>query len=338
MARFSVIIPVKNGERYIHRCLESILSQPYNDYEIIVILNGCSDDSLSILQRFADNDERIRIVSTDISGVSNARNLGLEIANGEIVTFVDIDDYLAPNYFESIDSSFSSHPNSDAVVFNLRKVDHSFPEVQSQLHEDHVITGKQAVELFFDGNSDIQGYCCNKAIRATRLNNARFNTELFMGEDLDFMSRLFYQFKEVVINPNCLYYYCINSESATGKTKFTRRNSRLMSISAHSENLIHCDYQLYRYFSIEEGPNGNVADVAFKTFSYFLIMFYFSAFTERNESVLRRYKTMVAEMMELFRKYYARKYKQKYIITFCFVLLTSSKLFYLPSKFISFFI
>ena len=111
-----------------------------------------------------------------------------------------------------------------------------------------------------------------------------------------------------------------------------------MSISAHSENLIHCDYQLYRYFSIEEGPNGNVADVAFKTFSYFLIMFYFSAFTERNESVLRRYKTMVAEMMELFRKYYARKYKQKYIITFCFVLLTSSKLFYLPSKFISFFI
>lgn len=339
MARFSVIIPVKNGERHIHRCLESILSQTYNDYEIIVILNGCSDDSLPILQRFADNDERIRIISTDVSGVSNARNLGLEIANGEIVTFVDIDDYVAPNYFESIESSFLSYPDADGVVFNYFRVNHLTKECRCKLPEMQIISGEKAASLFFDGQLNIHGYCWNKAIKNAKLKGNRFDTDLFMGEDLDFMSRLFYQFKEVVINHDCLYYYCFSSDSATENTiENGKRFSKLVKLSPHSENLVLCNYKLFKAFFSIEGPDGCIAKAAFISYSYVLSMFYFSAFVVNNKTIIDSKYRQFKDMLSVFKQYYSKSYRKKYYKTKIIAILTSSCLFRIPAIVISKFI
>lgn len=94
----SVIIPVYNGETYIVECIESILNQSYRNVEIIVIDDGSTDNTVKLVHRF--NDSRIRVLSQANGGPSRARNLGLENASGEYVTFVDADDYIAPECIE----------------------------------------------------------------------------------------------------------------------------------------------------------------------------------------------------------------------------------------------
>lgn len=336
MARFSVIVPVKNGERYIHRCLESILKQTYNDYEIIVILNGCSDNSLSILQRFVENDDRIRIISTDISGVSNARNLGLEIARGDIITFVDIDDYVAPNYLESIESSFIAYPNADAVVFNYYTVYRSVPEKQCILPDSQVVSGRDLVALFFDDRLKISGYCWNKAIKRECVSNVKFDTNYFMGEDLDFIAKVFYEFNYVVINHDCLYYYCINHDSATEKViNRGEKNSLRLHADSHLGNFVDCYYGLYLFFSSKEGPCGVVAEAIFKVFSFYLVLLCFFSFVEKKGQILEKYIPMRNEMLIWFRRYYKKKYRMKYVKTKVIIFLTNSKVFLFPAKIIS---
>ena len=99
---FSVIIPVHNAEQYIDRCLQSIFVNDFEDYEILAVENGSTDNSLAILNSYASEHPQIKVFSTSEKGVSNARNIGLDNATGDIITFVDIDDTVSENYFFEI--------------------------------------------------------------------------------------------------------------------------------------------------------------------------------------------------------------------------------------------
>ena len=95
---FSIIIPVHNGEKYIARCVDSVLAQSFADFELILIENNSEDNSASLLLGYAERDKRVKVVVSKEVGVSNARNVGLNIASGEIICFVDIDDEVKINY------------------------------------------------------------------------------------------------------------------------------------------------------------------------------------------------------------------------------------------------
>ena len=92
----SVIVPVYNAEKYLSRCIDSILVQRFNDLELLLIDDGSKDGSGKICDEFAEKDKRIKVFHKVNGGVSSARNYGLEKSNGEYVTFVDADDYLLP--------------------------------------------------------------------------------------------------------------------------------------------------------------------------------------------------------------------------------------------------
>lgn len=96
----SVIVPVYNSEMYLAACLDSIISQTYRNLEIIVINDGSTDFSLEIAQTYADKDDRIKVFSQDNAGLSEARNRGLSVATGDLITFVDSDDLLLPDAME----------------------------------------------------------------------------------------------------------------------------------------------------------------------------------------------------------------------------------------------
>ena len=96
----SVIIPAYNTEKYIERCLKSIIDQEYKKLEIIVINDGSTDRTLSICKEIALGDERIQIIDIDNSGVSKARNEGLRLAKGKYVCFIDADDYIEKDYIK----------------------------------------------------------------------------------------------------------------------------------------------------------------------------------------------------------------------------------------------
>lgn len=98
----SIIIPVFNVEQYIPQCLSSVLRQSYKNLEIICIDDGSTDSSLDILRHYQQTDTRIRVISQTNKGVAAARNLGLNLASGELLIFIDSDDWLDDTFFETI--------------------------------------------------------------------------------------------------------------------------------------------------------------------------------------------------------------------------------------------
>ena len=114
--KYSVIIPVYNVEKYINRCLKSILSQRYNDLEIILIDNGSTDRSGSICDIYANEDANISVYHIENHGVGSARNFGLSKARGEFIYFVDSDDYLVGNLFAEFEDKLT--PDLDLLVFS----------------------------------------------------------------------------------------------------------------------------------------------------------------------------------------------------------------------------
>ncbi len=97
-ARISVIVPVYNAETWLPRCIESVLSQSYENLELILVDDGSTDDSLAVCRKYADGDSRVTVIHQENGGVSSARNAGLERARGEWVLFVDSDDEILPSY------------------------------------------------------------------------------------------------------------------------------------------------------------------------------------------------------------------------------------------------
>ena len=115
MPLVSVIIPVYNVENYIRRCLNSVISQTWTDIEIICVNGGSTDNSLDILLEYIEKDERIIIVDQANQGVSVARNAGLKIAQGELIAFIDSDDWIHEQYFELLVNA-QRQTNADCVV------------------------------------------------------------------------------------------------------------------------------------------------------------------------------------------------------------------------------
>lgn len=116
----SVIIPVYNAEKYLVRCLDSVLAQSFSSLEIICINDGSTDSSLDILQSYASRDARIKIIHQENRGIAAARNAGLNEACGQYISFVDSDDALLPNLYETVFSSDSD--KADAICFSAQEV------------------------------------------------------------------------------------------------------------------------------------------------------------------------------------------------------------------------
>ena len=97
--KISVIVPVYNVEKYLHRCVDSILAQTFNDFELLLIDDGSKDKSGAICDEYAAKDSRVRVFHKENGGVSSARNLGLENAKGDWIIFIDSDDWIADDMF-----------------------------------------------------------------------------------------------------------------------------------------------------------------------------------------------------------------------------------------------
>lgn len=117
--KISVIIPVYNAEKYLHQCIDSVLNQKFTDFEILLINDGSKDRSGEICDEYAKKDKRIKVFHKENGGVSSARNLGLDNAKGEWITFVDSDDWIGENYFQILENDINEE--IDWVLINLIK-------------------------------------------------------------------------------------------------------------------------------------------------------------------------------------------------------------------------
>ncbi len=119
MTTFSVIVPAYNVEKYLKQCLDSIKQQTYTDFEVIIVDDCSTDNSVNIIQDYVNQDRRFKLVQQSKNkGVSAARNTALDIAAGEYIIFIDADDWVDKKMFENVEKGFRNNPTADVVWFN----------------------------------------------------------------------------------------------------------------------------------------------------------------------------------------------------------------------------
>ncbi len=120
--KYSIIVPVYNVEAYINRCLASIKKQTYNNFEVIVVNDGTQDDSMSIIKKFVDQDNRFQVYTKENGGLSDARNYGVKQATGDIILFIDGDDYIEKDLLSKLTEEFEKNRDIEVVRLQLKLV------------------------------------------------------------------------------------------------------------------------------------------------------------------------------------------------------------------------
>jgi glycosyltransferase involved in cell wall biosynthesis len=157
----SIIVPVYNAETYLHDCLNSIRSQTFTDFEVLLIDDGSDDHSLSILQDFQAVDSRFQVHHQENQGVSSARNLGLQNAVGEFVCFVDADDKIASTYLE--DLYLAMGDKVDSTMGGFRRIDLLSYEECEVVPQKKIETLEENLLGLYDANhKDWQRYMFNR--------------------------------------------------------------------------------------------------------------------------------------------------------------------------------
>jgi len=177
MSKISVIVPVYNTEKYLHRCIDSILAQTFTDFELLLIDDGSKDNSGAICDEYAAKDSRVRVFHKENGGVSSARNLGLDNVRGEWVTFVDSDDWVEKEYIELFVKNID-----DLVYQSFQSLFEGQTELWDTYVQNKIDRNDSIIELH---NKGVLGYCWGKLYRAIYIeaNNIRFNEEIRFRED-----------------------------------------------------------------------------------------------------------------------------------------------------------
>lgn len=213
----SVIIPVYNGEAVIGRCLRSVLSQTYSDYEVLVIDDGSKDHTAQEVLSLADY--RIRLIQQENAGVSAARNRGIDEAGGKYLVFVDADDYVEPTYLQTL---LSLYEEGTLPVVGFMKNHTGRTVLPNRIPGGYQVGALMPRDyLTGDLGRSIAYSCWNKLFSRQVLQeyHLRFSEELKLGEDLVFVFRYLCYCSRVVYNEQALYHYCDTSGSAIHRCK-----------------------------------------------------------------------------------------------------------------------
>ncbi len=183
--QISIIVPAYNVEEYLPDCIESILAQSFADFELILVDDGSSDRSGAICDKYAEVDARIRVFHKSNGGVSSARNIGLENANGEWIVFVDGDDVIPPDALETLKNLAS--PDIDMVMAGYEAIGSNGmqQEEQPKVTSKHITREQALAETFKPTDFGYQGYCFSKLYRTSIIkdNALSFNENIKFNED-----------------------------------------------------------------------------------------------------------------------------------------------------------
>lgn len=201
----SVVVPVYNVKRYLPKCLDSLISQTLKNLEIIAIDDGSTDGSSSLLDTYSSKDERIRVFHVNNGGVSSARNIGLSLATGKYVGFVDSDDSVEPAMFETM-VDVAERTGSDFVQCEFMINYESGKTELSRNGEDEIVYNRNGA-LGALMNLRINYNVWSKIYRRERLSGLKFFEQWHYAEDCRFVIDFLLRAKKVCSIPDVLYHY-----------------------------------------------------------------------------------------------------------------------------------
>lgn len=259
---YSVIIPCYNVEKYILSTIESVLNQNYNDLELILVNDGSTDSTLSILNKFI-NRTNVIIIDKPNGGVSSARNTGIEVSSGEYLMFLDGDDCLKPNLFRDVSLFFKKNGFIDMISYGYEiiNIDKNITINSSKKYDKKIVLGTELLNLYLI--KEIKQCMCSFLVKRELVTKQKilFNEKTYNGEDQEFQIRCMLKSNKVVYLANTYFMYIMRKSSAVN-SNFSERYITLIDVFERliddikkdktynniSEKLI--KYATYEYFFV----------------------------------------------------------------------------------------
>ena len=215
----SVIIPIYNVEKYLRKCIDSVLAQTYTKLEIILVDDGSLDNCGKICDEYAEKDERVKVIHKKNGGLSSARNYGLEVARGEYISFIDSDDWVAPTFIEILLKTLQEQQVKISAVgyFFVGPAKIKRESISPNKQKKQIISSQRAVQLGFES---LGFFAVNKL----------YARELFAGisfpqgqlyEDIATIYKVFLKTDKIALYDEPLYYYNHFNMTSITKNKFS---------------------------------------------------------------------------------------------------------------------
>ncbi len=234
MPMLSIIVPIYKVERFLPKCIKSILNQSFCDFELILVNDGSPDNCMKICNQYAAQDSRIKVIYQNNKGVSAARNLGLENAKGEYVTFVDADDYIEYEYYNTI-INYLQRTACDMGMVGYCIEDESGKKSFTTTDNGSIVIDKtNALDKIF--TNQFHGSCWNKIFKMEIIqrNELRFQEDIFYCEDLFFNCEYLDCLEEnknvVICDTRSLYHYVKHGQGVTEQKVSKKAITRLDAI------------------------------------------------------------------------------------------------------------
>lgn len=240
--KISIIVPIYNVEKYLRACLDSILAQTYTNWEAVLVDDGCADRSGVICDEYAGRDSRFVVVHKQNEGVAKARITAFEHSKGELITFIDADDYVTPDYLEKLSKPILEQ-DADMVSCDYYKVEKGeLIEPRGKLtgtYEKEQIKDFIANHYFYDKTTNGYGmtiFLCTKMIkRRFVLDGLKQGEGLWYAEDQIAVFYILQHCKKLILIPNRLYYYVQHIGQAMKKYDFSLWENIMLLMEKYKE-------------------------------------------------------------------------------------------------------
>lgn len=231
---FSVVIPVFNSEKYLRQCLESVLNQTYQDFEVIIIDDGSTDASSTILDEFANNDSRVKVHHLENSGVTKARQIGVSLAKGDYILFVDSDDTINPNLLLEVNGAITKFPDVEMVRFKCKMINDR-PGFDHELYNDYnseynvQYSGLDAIKMWTNPDKRYEIFWLY-AIKKEQLSIIQISPNFKSSGDYAIVPLIIANCQKVMMIDYIGYNYtCDNYDSITHSSGYEREKQRTLN-------------------------------------------------------------------------------------------------------------
>lgn len=262
--KISIIVPVYNVEKYLSRCIESLIGQTYGNLEIILVDDGSSDISPKICDMYAVQDKRIKVIHKKNEGLSEARNTGLKEASGDYIMYVDSDDYIELDSCKRLLSGMQ--PEVDFVVGAIREIRENSVTYQrhTNLIPGNIYCAKEFVIRAIQKNEWFAPAVLNLYRRDFLIRNQLFYKSGFYYEDMEMLPRLFLSAKKVVYVDYLFYNYIVRKNSIMTSDITEKKKSMMLAIYNDWMKII-----------------GNVYDEEYRRYLYGILIRYYMTSARR---------------------------------------------------------
>lgn len=206
--KISVVVPVYNVKDFLEECIDSVISQTYPEWELILVDDGSIDGSWEICEKYSSRDNRIIAKKNEHGGVGIARNLGLDVAKGDYVTFLDSDDWLEENYFEKA-IKLCEELEIDIFMGGYVMIKSGVKVCQLGIPEEYIGNYREVTSEYLKKLVEYNycASCCGKIYKHSIIADVRFDTDLNIGEDLKFVFEVMKKNPQIYASESIVYNY-----------------------------------------------------------------------------------------------------------------------------------